>query len=88
MKQITDEIEKNKAEAGEEDKKDEELKEAIEENDTFVFDYTRAIILSHISKVAQEKNFFARSQSKQLDGPEMLKFFKEKFGIQVSEGIF
>lgn len=60
----------------------------MEDNDTWVFDYTRAIILSHISKVAQEKNFFARAQSKQLDGEAMLKYFKEKYGIQISEGIF
>lgn len=37
------------------------LKKAVEDNETWVFDYTRAIILSHISKIAQEKNFYARA---------------------------
>ena len=56
--------------------------------DGWIHDYTRAIILSHCSKIAQERDFIARKQTKQLHGKEMLKFFKEMYGIQVSEGIF
>ena len=37
-----------KADAGEEDV----VKEMVEDNENWVFDYTRAIILAHISKVA------------------------------------
>ena len=72
-----------KAEAGDEGSKVEDLKE-----DGWIFDYTRAIILAHVSTLAQEKNFFARAQSKQLDGKEMLKFVKDKYSISVSESIF
>ena len=56
--------------------------------DNWIHDYTRAIILSHCSKIAQERDFIARKQTKQLGGKELLKFFKESYGIQVSEGIF
>ena len=41
-----------KANAGEEDKTDDEVKTMVEDNENWVFDYTRAIILAHISKVA------------------------------------
>ena len=56
--------------------------------DDWIYDYTRAIILSHCSKIAQERNFIARAQNKQLEGKEMLKLFKEKYGISISESIF
>ena len=56
--------------------------------DNWIYDYTRAIILSHCSKIAQERDFIARKQTKQMNGKELLKFFKEMYGIQVSEGIF
>ena len=56
--------------------------------DDWIYHFTRAIILSHVSKLAQEKNFYARSQSKTLDGPEMLKFFKDKYSIHISESMF
>ena len=70
----------------EEQNKQKEI-EAMKEDD-WIYDYTRAIILSHCSKIAQERDFIARKQTKQLNGKEMLKFFKEMYGIQISEGIF
>lgn len=38
--------------------------------------------------MAQEKNFYARAKTSSLDGEAMLKFFKEKHGIQVGESVF
>ena len=77
---IQQEIEEKKANAGEEEQaREKELSEMKDNN--YLYDYSRAIILSHCSKIARERDFIARAQTKQLDGKEMLKFFKEKYGI-------
>ena len=48
--------------AAEENAKNNEEEKIDLHADDWIFHYTRAIILSHVSKLAQEKNFFARSQ--------------------------
>lgn len=65
------------------DEKDENLKE-----DGYVYDWTRAIILAQVSKIAQKTNHFARATKKQLDGGSMLKYVREMFGISLSESMF
>ena len=56
--------------------------------DNWIKDWGRAIILAQVSKIAQKADHYARATKKQLDGSQLFKYIREKFGISLSESMF